>query len=40
MDPDKRAQIQAHAHAIAALLYEETDPQQVQTWSGPGLVDT
>lgn len=34
MDPDKRAQIQAHARAIAALLYEETDPGQVQTLAG------
>jgi len=31
MDADKKAQIQAHARAIAALLYEETDPQQVKT---------
>lgn len=31
MDADKKAQIQAHARAIAALLYEETDPQQVTT---------
>lgn len=31
MDTDKKAQIQAHARPIAALLYEETDPQQVKT---------
>lgn len=31
MDADKKAQIQAHARAIAALLYEETDPEQVKT---------
>jgi len=31
MDADKKAQIQAHAQAIAALLYEETDPEQVKT---------
>jgi hypothetical protein len=34
MDADKKAQIQAHARAIAALLYEETDPEQVQTLAG------
>ncbi|OLT60004.1 hypothetical protein BJP37_14195 [Moorena bouillonii PNG] len=34
MDADKHAQIKAHAQAIAALLYEETDPQQVQTLAG------
>jgi hypothetical protein len=34
MDADKKAQIQAHARAIAALLYEETDPEQVKTLSG------
>lgn len=34
MDADKKAQIQAHARAIAALLYEETDPQQVKTLAG------
>ncbi|NEP49896.1 MAG: ISKra4 family transposase [Moorea sp. SIO3C2] len=34
MDADKHAQIKAHARAIAALLYEETDPEQVQTLSG------
>jgi hypothetical protein len=34
MDADKKAQIQAHAQAIAALLYEETDPEQVKTLVG------
>ena len=34
MEPDKLAQVRAHAQAIAALLYEETDPQQVQTLEG------
>jgi hypothetical protein len=34
MDADKKAQIQAHARAIAALLYEETDPEQVKTLAG------
>ncbi len=34
MDADKKAQIQAHTRAIAALLYEETDPEQVQTLAG------
>jgi hypothetical protein len=34
MNVDKKAQIQAHARAIAALLYEETDPQQVKTLAG------
>ena len=34
MDADKKAQIKAHARAIAALLYEETDPEQVQTLAG------
>lgn len=34
MDTDKKAQIQAHAQAIAALLYEETDPEQVKTLAG------
>ena len=31
MNLDKQAQIKAHALAIAALLYEETDPDQLQT---------
>jgi hypothetical protein len=34
MDSDKKTQIKAHARAIAALLYEETDPQLVQTLEG------
>lgn len=34
MDADKKAQIQAHAQAIAALLYEEADPEQVKTLAG------
>ncbi len=34
MDAAKKAQIQAYAQAIAALLYEETDPQQVKTLAG------
>ena len=34
MDADKKAQIQAHARAIAALLYEETDPEQEKTLAG------
>lgn len=34
MDADKKAQIQAHARAIAALLYEESDPKQVKTLAG------
>lgn len=34
MDADKKAQIQAHARALAALLYEETDPKQVKTLAG------
>lgn len=34
MDAEKKAQIQAHARALAALLYEETDPEQVKTLSG------
>jgi len=34
MNADKKAQIQAHARAIAALLYAETDPEQVQTLAG------
>lgn len=34
MDSVKKAQIQAYAQAIAALLYEETDPEQVKTFAG------
>jgi hypothetical protein len=31
MLPEKAQQIQQYAEAIAALLYEETDPEQVKT---------
>jgi hypothetical protein len=34
MDTAKKTQIQAHARAIAALLYEETDPEHVKTLAG------
>jgi hypothetical protein len=34
MDSAKKAQIQAYAQAIAALLYEATDPEQVKTLAG------
>jgi hypothetical protein len=34
MDAAKKADIQAHARAIAALLYEEADAEQVQTLAG------
>ena len=34
MDAAKKAQLHAHARAIAALLYEETDPEQMQTLDG------
>ena len=34
MDAEKLAKVQAHATAIAALLYEETDPEQVKTLEG------
>ena len=34
MDAEKKAQIQAHARALAALLYEETDPEHVKTLAG------
>jgi hypothetical protein len=34
MDADKKAQIQVHARAIAALLYQETEPEQVKTFAG------
>jgi hypothetical protein len=34
MDSNKKAQIKAHAQAIAALLYEDTDPEQIQTLEG------
>ncbi len=34
MDADKQAQIQAHVRAIAALLYDETAPEQLTTLEG------
>jgi hypothetical protein len=34
MDGDKLQQIQAHARAIAALLYDETAPEQLTTLEG------
>lgn len=34
MDAAKKAEIQAHARAIAALLYEEADAEQVQILAG------
>lgn len=34
MDSEKQAQLQAHVRAIASLLYEETDPEQVKTLEG------
>ena len=34
MKADKVEQIKAHAQAIAELLYEETDPEQVKTLEG------
>ena len=34
MDIDKLQQIQAHARAIAALLYDETAPEQLTTLEG------
>jgi hypothetical protein len=34
MDADKLQQIQAHAQAIAALLYDETAPEQLTTLEG------
>lgn len=34
MDNAKLQQIQAHARAIAALLYDETDPEQLTTLEG------
>jgi hypothetical protein len=34
MHPDKVQQIQEYAEAIAALLYEETDPEKVKTLEG------
>jgi hypothetical protein len=34
MDNDKLQRIQAHAREIAALLYEETPPEQLTTLEG------
>lgn len=34
MDAEKRQQIQVHARAIAALLYDETAPEQLATLEG------
>lgn len=34
MDVDKLEKIQAHARAIAALLYDETPPEQLTTLEG------
>lgn len=34
MDAEKLQQIQAHARAIAALLYDETRPEQLTTLEG------
>lgn len=34
MDTDKLQQIQAHARAIAALVYDETAPEQLTTLEG------
>jgi hypothetical protein len=34
MDADKLQQIQAHTRAIAALLYDETAPEQLRTLEG------
>lgn len=34
MDAEKLQQIQAHARAIAALLYDETAPEQLTTLEG------
>jgi hypothetical protein len=34
MDADKLQQIQDHARAIAALLYDETAPEQLTTLEG------
>ena len=34
MDAEKKVQIQAHARALAALLYEETDLEYVKTLAG------
>ena len=34
MTPEKALAIKAHAEAIAALLYEEADPEQLTTLAG------
>ncbi len=34
MTPEKAEAIKAHAEAIAALLYEEADPEQLTTLAG------
>ena len=34
MESEKREKIKAHANAIAILLYEDTDPEQVKTLQG------
>ena len=34
MNMNTKAQIATHARAIAALLYEETDAEQLQTLAG------
>lgn len=34
MDAAKEAQIKAHALALAELLYDEADPEQVKTLAG------
>jgi hypothetical protein len=34
MDANQQAKIAAHAQAIAAMLDEETDPEQVKTLAG------
>ncbi|MEO0926921.1 MAG: hypothetical protein AAFY63_13720 [Cyanobacteria bacterium J06643_13] len=34
MEAERLKQIKVHAQAIAKLLYEETDPEQVKTLEG------
>ena len=34
MKTEKLKKIQAHANAIAELLYEETEPEQIKTLEG------
>lgn len=34
MTPEKASALKAHAEAIAALLYEEADPEQLTTLAG------